>query len=75
MPVEVKVHTMSHFKAPINSKVDLRGPECDGMYFYIGLQLGQDGPFTTLIASCPVLFVSLSNVLLRSAIGHVTTSI
>ena len=26
MPVEVEVHTVPHFKAPVNSKVEPRGP-------------------------------------------------
>ena len=32
MPVEVEVHTVPHFKAPINGKIDLWGPECGGTF-------------------------------------------
>ena len=32
MPVEVEVHTVPHFKVPINGKIDLWGPECGGTF-------------------------------------------
>ena len=32
MPVEVEVHTVSHFKAPVNVKVELWGLECGGTF-------------------------------------------
>ena len=32
MPVEVDVHTVPNFKARINGKVDLWGPECGGTF-------------------------------------------
>ena len=31
MPVEIEVHTVSHFKATINVKVEPEGLECDGI--------------------------------------------
>ena len=32
MPVEVEAHTVPHFKAPINAKVELWGLECGGIF-------------------------------------------
>ena len=32
MPVEIKVHTVPHFKAPVNAKVEPWGLEGDGMF-------------------------------------------
>ena len=32
MPVEVEVHTVPHFKATINAKVEPEGLECDGIF-------------------------------------------
>ena len=32
MPVEVEVHTVPHFKAPVNAKVELWGLECGGTF-------------------------------------------
>ena len=32
MPVEVEVHTVPHFKAPFNAKVELWGLECGGTF-------------------------------------------
>ena len=32
VPVEVEVHTVPHFKAPVNGKVDPRGPEHGGIF-------------------------------------------
>ena len=32
MLIEVEAHTVPHFKAPINGKVDLEGPECGGTF-------------------------------------------
>ena len=31
-PVEIEVHTVPNFKAPINAKVELRGLECGGIF-------------------------------------------
>ena len=36
MPVEVEVHTVPQFKAPVNSKVGPRQLECDGSFMYTG---------------------------------------
>ena len=32
MPIEIEVHTVPHFKAPVNVKVELRGLECSGPF-------------------------------------------
>ena len=32
MPVEIEVHTVSHFKASINAKVEPKRLECDGIF-------------------------------------------
>ena len=32
MPVDVEAHTVPHFKAPVNAKVELWGLECDGTF-------------------------------------------
>ena len=66
MPVEVKVHSVSYFEAPINGKVDLWGQKCDGTFIldYSFVKMGQ-----SLHKSCPVQFVSLSSVLIQSTIG------
>ena len=32
MPVEVEVHTVPHFEAPVNAKVELWGLECGGTF-------------------------------------------
>ena len=32
MPVEVEVHTVPHFKAPVNAKVELWKLQCDGTF-------------------------------------------
>ena len=37
MPVEVEVHTVPHFKAPINGKIDILGPECGKVEFPFGV--------------------------------------
>ena len=64
MPVEVKVHTVSHFIAPINGKVDLWGPECGGIFTldYSLVKMGH-----SLHKPHLVPFVSLSSVLIQSA--------
>ena len=33
MPVEVEVHTVPHFKAAVNGKVEPRGPEHGGILY------------------------------------------
>ena len=39
MEVEVEVHTVPHFKAPVNSKVESRQLECGGVFmFYTACQ-------------------------------------
>ena len=32
VPVEVEVYTLPHFKAPVNCKVEPRGPEHGGIF-------------------------------------------
>ena len=32
VPVEVEVHTVPHFKAPVNSKLEPQGPEHGGIF-------------------------------------------
>ena len=34
VPVEVEVHTVPHFKAPVNCKVEPRGPEHGGILIF-----------------------------------------
>ena len=34
MPVEVEVHTVPHFKAPVNGKVEPRGLEHGGIFIF-----------------------------------------
>ena len=34
VPVEVEVHTVPHFKAPVNGKVEPRGQEDGGISIY-----------------------------------------
>ena len=31
VPVEVEIHTVPHFKAPVNNKLEPRGPEHGGI--------------------------------------------
>ena len=59
VPVDVEVHTLPHFKAPINGKVDLWGPECGGTFilYYSLVKIGH-----LLHKSRPVPFVFSSTV-------------
>ena len=34
VPVEVEVHTVPHFKAPVNVKVEPRGPEHGDIFIF-----------------------------------------
>ena len=42
MPVEIEVHTVPHFEATIDAKVEQEGLECNGIYiiYHIRLHLG-----------------------------------
>ena len=32
MPIEIEIHTVPHFKAPVNSKLDPKGKEHGGIF-------------------------------------------
>ena len=59
MPVEIEVHTVPQFKAPINGEIDLLGPECGGT-FILDYSLVNVGHL--LHKSRPVPFVFSSTV-------------
>ena len=70
MPVEVELHTVPHFKAPVNAKVELRGLECGGTFIIqtsslkIGCLVHKLGFVATEVAGT-VLSIS-TNEILRS---------
>ena len=45
MPNEIEVHKVPHFKAPVNDKVEPRGPEHGGIF--ISINPGQNRSFTS----------------------------
>ena len=59
VPVEIEAHTVPHFKAPVNGKIDLWEPECGGTFIldYTLVNVGH-----LLHKSRPVPFVFSSNV-------------